>query len=103
MQEPITLAITPVATAAKSEYLPSETLKPANSIVASDGIGISALSGTISRKIPGNPRSPTTLVAKSASFSVTEASTSAAAIGTATAYVLEPERYLNVGRRLTPD
>jgi hypothetical protein len=34
--------------------------------VASDGIGMHALSGTISRKIPGSPRSPTTLVAKSA-------------------------------------
>src|SRR4051795_7270424 len=76
------LATAPTATAANREYLPSLTLKPAKSIVASDGIGIPALSGTISRKIPGRPRSPTTLVAKSASRSVTDASTSAAARST---------------------
>ena len=44
-----------VAVATTSEYSPLETLKPANSIVASDGIGRHALSATISRKIPGSP------------------------------------------------
>jgi hypothetical protein len=51
------------ATTANSEYSPSETLKPANSIVASDGIGMHALSATISAKIPGRPSLSTTSTA----------------------------------------
>ena len=43
----------PTATTANIEYSPSETLKPANSIVASDGIGMHALSATISSEDPG--------------------------------------------------
>src|SRR5665647_1943973 len=69
----MTLAIVPTATAAKSEYLPWWTLKPANSIVASEGIGIPALSGVMSRKIPGRPRSPTTWTAQLTIGSVMEA------------------------------
>src|SRR3954470_18668174 len=75
IHEPTRLAIEPTATAANREYWPSETLKPAKSIVASDGIGMSALSGVISRKIPGRPRSPTTLTAKFTSGSVIDART----------------------------
>ena len=45
----------PTATTANIEYSPSETLKPANRNVVSDGIGMQALSATISRKIPGRP------------------------------------------------
>ena len=37
------------ATTANIEYSPSETLKPANRNVVSDGIGMQALSATISR------------------------------------------------------
>jgi len=51
-------------------------LKPANSIVASLGIGMHALSGTINAKTPASPRSPTTLVAKSTSLSVIAANAS---------------------------
>ena len=40
-----------------SEYSPFETLKPANSIVASLGIGMQALSSSIRTKTPGRPRS----------------------------------------------
>src|SRR3954447_7681018 len=75
IQEPTRLAIEPTATAANRLYSPLETLKPAKSIVASDGIGMSALSGVISRKIPGRPRSPTTLTAKFTSGSVIDART----------------------------
>src|SRR4051795_5883051 len=70
------LATAPTATAANREYLPSLTLKPAKSIVASDGIGMQALSGAMSRKIPGRPRSPTTRTAKLTSGSVIDARTS---------------------------
>src|SRR3954452_17752018 len=76
MHETMTFATTPAATAANSEYLPWDTAKPANSIVASLGIGMQADSGIIRAKIPAIPRSPTTFVAKSTSRSVTEASTS---------------------------
>src|SRR4029078_10174888 len=55
-------------------YWPSETLKPAKSIVASLGIGMHALSRSMSTKTPASPRSPTTLVAKRTSGSVTDAS-----------------------------
>src|SRR3954471_1568437 len=75
IHEPTRLAIDPTATAANSEYSPLETLKPAKSIVASDGIGMRALSGVINRKIPGRPRSPTTFTAKFTSGSVIEAKT----------------------------
>src|SRR3954469_21047015 len=75
IHEPTRLATDPTATAANSEYSPLVTLKPAKSIVASDGIGMSALSGVISRKIPGRPRSPTTFTAKFTSGSVIEAKT----------------------------
>jgi hypothetical protein len=44
-------------------------------MVASEGMGMHALSRSMSRKTPGRPRSPTTLVAKVASESVMEART----------------------------
>src|SRR4051812_9526259 len=43
--------------------LPSETLKPANSIVASLGMGMQALSRTMSRNTPARPVASITLVA----------------------------------------
>src|SRR5262245_57641045 len=43
---------------------PSETLKPAKSIVASLGIGTQALSSSISTNTPGSPRASITSVAK---------------------------------------
>ena len=52
---------------------PCETPKPANSIVASEGIGMHALSSSISTKIPASPRSLTTEVAASTSGPVMEA------------------------------
>src|SRR3954447_11159008 len=103
IQEPTRLAIEPTATAANRLYSPLETLKPAKSIVASDGIGMQALSGTISRKIPGRPRSPTTLVANSASLSVTDARTRAADRGirrkASKATLPVPERPRRSGQR----
>ena len=45
----------PDATTANSEYSPRATLKPANRNVVSDGIGMHALSATMSTKIPGRP------------------------------------------------
>src|SRR5688572_13781881 len=58
---------------ASSEYSPLWTLNPANSMVASEGIGMHALSSSISTKIPGRPSSATTSVAKLTSGSVSEA------------------------------
>jgi hypothetical protein len=69
------LATEPTTVMASSEYSPSCTLKPANSIVASDGIGMHALSSSMRMKTPGRPRSPTTLVAKLTRGSVREART----------------------------
>ena len=67
----------PTATTANSEYSPSETLKPANSIVASDGIGMQALSATISTKTPGRPSLSITSTANWTIGSVSEATTGA--------------------------
>ena len=61
--------------AANIEYSPSATLKPANSIVASDGIGMHALSATISRKIAGQPQGVDHVDANWTSGSVIEART----------------------------
>src|SRR5256885_2140283 len=61
---------------ARRLYWPSETLKPANSIVASEGIGMHALSKNMSTNTPGRPRSETTLVANVTSVSVIDAETS---------------------------
>ena len=55
----------------KRVSVPSFTLKPANSMVASLGIGINALSSVISTKTPAYPASPIRLVANSTSLSVT--------------------------------
>src|SRR3981189_3293709 len=54
-------------------YSPLCTLKPANSIVASEGIGMQALSKNMSANTPGSPRSETTLVANVTSVSVMDA------------------------------
>ena len=67
------MASVPTATTANSEYSPLETLKPANRNVASDGIGMQALSSTISTKIPGSPRASMTSTAKSTMRSVMDA------------------------------
>src|SRR3977135_2903184 len=60
-------------------YSPLCTLKPANSIVASEGIGMQALSKNMSANTPGSPRSETTLVANVTSVSVMDAEMSIAA------------------------
>src|SRR5690349_20697721 len=73
IHDPTTFVITPTAVATKSEYSPSETLKPAKSIVASDGIGSRALSPTISRKTPTRPILSMTSTANWTSGSVMEA------------------------------
>ena len=64
---------TPTAMTANSEYSPLATLKPANSIVASEGIGRQALSPTISRKTPSSPSLSMTSTANWTSGSVMEA------------------------------
>src|SRR6476661_847663 len=76
MHEPTRLATDATSTAARTLYSPLWTLKPANSIVGSDGIGMHALSGVISRKIPGSPMASTTSIAQLATVSVMEATTS---------------------------
>ena len=68
-----------------SEYSPSATLKPANSIVASEGIGRQALSPTISRKTPSSPISRTTSTAKLTIGSVIDATSTAARVAAANA------------------
>ena len=50
---------TPAAVAANRLYSPFETLKPANSIVASLGMGMQALSSSIRTKTPGSPSAST--------------------------------------------
>ena len=65
--------ITPAMTTATSPKRPWETPKPANSIVASDGIGMQALSSSIRTKIPTRPRLPITEVAASTRGPVREA------------------------------
>jgi hypothetical protein len=69
------LAAVATRTTTSSGYSPSETLKPANSIVPSDGIGMQALSATISAKTPGRPSLSTTSTANWTSGSVREATT----------------------------
>ena len=68
-------------TTANSEYSPSETLKPANRNVASDGIGMHALSATMSRKIPGSPIASITSTANCTIGSVSDARTNTATAG----------------------
>ena len=63
-------------------YAPLLTLKPANSIVASLGIGMHALSSSMRMKTPGRPRSATTLVANSTIGSVRDATTNTSAQAT---------------------
>ena len=75
-------AATATATTAQNEYVPSLTLKPANSIVGSDGNGMPMLSSVMSTKIPARPMSSTTSVTKSASLSVTDARTKSVERGT---------------------
>src|SRR3954469_23890161 len=58
--------------------LPSETLKPAKSMIASLGIGMQALSAVISTNTPGSPRASMTLVAASTIGFKMSASTSGA-------------------------
>src|SRR3954453_146538 len=61
----------------RSEYSPWKTLKPANSIVPSDGIGRQALSATISRKTPTRPSLSMTSTANWTSGSVMDANCTA--------------------------
>src|SRR6195256_2042713 len=58
---------------ARRLYSPLCTLKPANSIVASEGIGMHALSRNMSTNTPGSPGAETTLVANVTSVSVMDA------------------------------
>ncbi len=75
------MATEPTATAANREYSPSDTLKPANSMVASLGTGIQADSSTISTKMPSSPSSATTSVATSTMGSVMEATSIESEVG----------------------
>ena len=61
-------SVTPI-----SVWSPLETLKPANSITASLGIGMQALPAAISRKTPASPVSLITLTQKSTIGPVTSA------------------------------
>ena len=69
---------TPAATIPNSVSSPFETLKPANSMIASLGTGMQADSSVISRKTPTTPAVPMNSVARSTigstTLSVSEAS-----------------------------
>ena len=67
------MASVPTATTANIEYSPLATLKPANRNVASEGIGMQALSATISAKIPGRPSLSITSTANCTIGSVSDA------------------------------
>ena len=69
------MATDPTAVAANRLYSPFETLKPANSIVASLGTGMHALSSSMSTNTPGRPIASTTSTAAFTIGSVIEAST----------------------------
>src|SRR3954454_2857078 len=73
----MTFATTPTVTTVSSEYSPWATLKPAKSIVPSEGMGRQALSPTISRKTPINPILSMTSTANWTSGSVIEATSTA--------------------------
>ena len=55
MHEPTTLPSTPAATIPNIVRLPSLTLNPANSMIASLGIGMQALSSVIRTNTPPSP------------------------------------------------
>src|SRR5215207_9109520 len=59
------LPSTPAATIPNRVRFPSETLNPANSMIASLGTGMHALSSAISRNTPGSPVASMTSVATS--------------------------------------
>jgi hypothetical protein len=61
--EPTRLAKDPTSVAATRLYSPRDTLKPANSMVASLGTGIHALSRSMSTNTPGSPMASTTSTA----------------------------------------
>src|SRR3954447_12971239 len=82
IQEPMTFAATPTAVTVSSEYSPWATLKPAKSIVPSEGMGRQALSPTISRKTPTNPILSMTSTANWTSGSVIEATSTAPRVET---------------------
>jgi hypothetical protein len=73
------LATDPTIVAANRLYSPRDTLKPANSMVASLGTGMQALSRSISTKTPVSPIASTTSTATSTIGSVIEARTGIAA------------------------
>src|SRR5215203_2866409 len=81
--EPTRLATEPTKVAMNRLYSPLETLKPANSIVASEGTGMQALSSSIRTNTPGRPIASTTSTATSTIGSVMEASSGK--------YILGPE------------
>src|SRR5919202_6181049 len=72
------LPSTPAAVTLNRDQSPLATLKPANSIVPSDGIGRQALSATMSTKTPARPRSSITFTANCTSGSVNDATSNVA-------------------------
>src|SRR5436190_8345337 len=73
ISEPMTLPSTPAMTIPARVRWPCETLNPANSMMASLGIGMHALSATISANTPGRPVVLITWVASLTSGSRTSA------------------------------
>ena len=73
------MATEPTAVAMNRLYSPLETLKPANSIVASLGTGMQALSSSMRMNTPGRPMASTTSTATLTMGSVIEARTNTAA------------------------
>src|SRR5918992_2474550 len=75
IHEPTRFATDPTIVAANRLYSPRDTLKPANSMVASLGTGMQALSRSIRMKTPLRPIASTTSTATSTIGSVSEAMT----------------------------
>ena len=75
MREPTMFPSTPAATMPKRVMFPSDTLKPANSMIASLGIGMQALSSVMRTNTPASPIASMTLVAALTSGSKMSAGT----------------------------
>src|SRR4051795_5253200 len=75
MSEPTRFPATPATTTPNRVMFPSDTLKPANSMIASLGIGMQALSSVISTNTPARPIASMTLVAAVTSGSKMSAGT----------------------------
>src|SRR2546423_5431070 len=75
MSDPARFPSTPAATMPKRVMFPSDTLNPANNMIASLGIGMQPLSSVMSTNTPASPIASMTLVARFTSGSKMSAGT----------------------------